>query len=413
MDIFAAALALYVLIPSADLNFATFLPVFLLALGAAMLSGAPGGVGPFELTLISMLPQVATPDIVCAIVTFRALYYAVPAVLAVAVIFTAKQFTSAPFQRQTLPHNTTAELGILAQNGGTVVASASSSIAVWKTTQTATQLFDPVSGSAVAALETLNAEAKAHNRLPCLYKCGPKMAMAARRQGWQVARIAQDCILPLASYDLEHSARRGLRRKLRKAQRAGVKVIQADVLPDAEMTALDAAWQDVQGPARGGTMGRFCPDYLHTQDVYLAYQNGKLIAFASFHEDTTSLCLDLMRHGPAVPDGTMHLIVQTAIASAQAAGKSRLSLAAVPDMSQWIIQTKALRGKFTNPGLAQFKNSFAPQHHPRYAAAPSRVALAIALADITAEVYGPRPLPPLHQTHKQDEDYEVALSAPP
>ena len=48
-----------------------------------MLSGAPGGVGPFELVLFSLLPSVPTPDLIAGIVVFRALYYAGPALIGV------------------------------------------------------------------------------------------------------------------------------------------------------------------------------------------------------------------------------------------------------------------------------------------------------------------------------------------
>lgn len=408
-DIGAAALALYILIPSDMLSFSVFLPVFLLALGAAMLSGAPGGVGPFELTLISLLPQVPTADLVAAIIAFRALYYALPALIAVIVIFATKR----PMPRTQRPsdpvRNLPAELGILAQNGGAIRQHPDARHALWHTTQTVTQLFDPLSGTPQQALNALEAEADATNRIACIYKCSARMAQTARANGWQVARIAQDCVLSLGTYDLTLPSRRGLRRKLRQAEKAGVRITKAAPLPIAEMAALDTAWQTTQGAARGGTMGRFCAEYLSRQEVFLAYQHGTLIAYASFHVDETSYCLDLMRHAPDVPQGTMHLILQTAIAGAQAAGKQHVSLAAIPDMPKWTAQTGPLRAHFTNPGLSQFKRSFAPSLIPKYAAAPTRTGLALALADITTEVFWPRPLQNPNTLHKQDEDYEVDL----
>ncbi len=418
LDLVAAALALFVLIPAPELTFAVFLPVFLLALGAAMLSGAPGGVGPFELTLIGLLPQVAPSDLIAAIVVFRGLYYACPAVLAVVCVFAPRRPVFQQDRREPVQtdHRLSAEQGILAQNGGRLLDHGTGSLALWTTTQTATMLFDPTPGTARDALTRIEAEARGRARTACVYKCGPRTALAARARGWAVVRIAQDCVIDLRAYDLADSRRSGLRRKLRKAEKAGVRVSRATSLPLDAMAAIDSAWQDAHGTARGGTMGRFCARYLATQDVYLAFLHDRLVAFVSFHRDAHAPCLDLVRHLPEVPDGTMHLLIQCAIEASRADNKAHLSLAAVPCPPAWTRRLGRLSRRFDNPGLRQFKAAFAPRYTPRYAAAPTPIALSIALADIASEVHRPRPigtgsaghtLPP----HDQDEEYEVALTA--
>jgi phosphatidylglycerol lysyltransferase len=414
LDLTAASLAFFVLIQTPELSFAGFLPVFLLALGADLLSGAPGGVGPFELTLITLLPQVPAAELVTAIVAFRAIYYAIPTVLAVLFILgsprTVRQNTSPLTPRIAL--QPVGERGILAQNGGAIHDHKKGSYALWNTSQTATLLFDPISGTVPPALNNLKAEARSRNKLACLYKCSAKTALTARLDNWPVLRIAQDCIIDLPNYDLSLPTRRGLRRKLRKAEKSGVTVIRANRLPISQMAAVDADWRRAHGPALGGTMGRFCPKYLQNQTVYLAYCETRLIAIASFHTDTASHCLDLMRHAGDMPDGTMHLIVQSALADAQRMGKGELSLAALPNFPNWVRHIGVLRHKTENPGLRQFKESFAPRHRAKYAAAPSWPALFIALADIAVEVHWPNPLRTTNQPHEQDEDYDVAMNGP-
>ena len=157
-------------------------------------------------------------------------------------------------------------------------------------------------------------------------------------------------------------------------------------------------------------MGRFYPTYVSQQEVFLAHHQGKLVAFTSFHADETTLCLDLMRHTADLPQGTMHLVVQTAIDAAISTEKTQVSLAAIPDMPAWTLRTGPFSKRFTNAGLGQFKRSFAPRFVPKYAAAPSRAALALGLADITVEVFWPQPLPVASKPHKEDEDYELALN---
>ena len=66
VDTCAAALALWVLLPDPP-GFATFLPVFLLALGAGLFAGTPGGVGPFELSLLALLPALPESDLFAAV----------------------------------------------------------------------------------------------------------------------------------------------------------------------------------------------------------------------------------------------------------------------------------------------------------------------------------------------------------
>ncbi|KIN61202.1 DUF2156 domain containing protein [Sulfitobacter noctilucae] len=423
LDVMAAALALFVLIPTPELHLASFLPVFLLALGAAMLSGAPGGVGPFELTLIGLLPQVPAADLITGIVVFRTLYYAVPALLAVALAFTARKPAQQPVSTNdpTPDFPLTAELGILAQNNGHVHTHEAGNFALWNTRQTSVLLFDPVTGGAVPALTELKAQAHSRVRTACLYKCGARQALAARMRGWAVMRIAQDCIVDLSAYNVSQPAFSGLRRKLRKAEKAGITVHRPQYLPLDEMTAIDAAWQAAHGRARGGTMGRFCPDYLATQDVYLAYRADVLVGYVSLHRHANRPCLDLVRHLPDLPDGTMHLLIHSAIMAAQAEGATHLSLAALPYFPDWIGRFGRLSRPFHNPGLRQFKSSFGPGLLPRYAAAPTPLGLAIALADIASEVHHPPPLAkrlpisgPVRHTrgvHKQDEEYDIALPA--
>ncbi|WP_386626111.1 phosphatidylglycerol lysyltransferase domain-containing protein [Sulfitobacter geojensis] len=415
LDVLAAALAFYILIPAPDLGFAAFLPVFLLALAAAMLSGAPGGVGPFELTLISLLPNVAPADLITAVLVFRTLYYAIPAVLAVLFVFCTKHAPPVAPAPPVPQGQQLAELGVLAQNGGIIRHHRTGSYALWFTQQTATLLFDPASGRAQASLADLKGQAASHALSPCIYKCGARTAVAARKSGWCVVQVAQDCVINLPAFDLSHPDKRGLRRKLRKAQMAGVTVTRAPsgTLPLQAMAAIDTLWQTAQGPARGGTMGRFCPDYLAVQDVYLAHLDGQLIAYASFHSDPSAPCLDLMRQLPDVPQGTMHLLVKTAIDAARTEGKPAFSLAAVPYLPAWSKYSGPFRRSFSNPGLRQFKAGFAPVYVPKYAAAPSAGSLVLALADIASEVHHPRPLPTFGAAHKQHEEYEVALECPP
>ncbi|KIN64940.1 DUF2156 domain containing protein [Sulfitobacter noctilucicola] len=415
LDILAAALALYLLCPTSDVAFAAFLPAFMLALGTGLVSGAPGGIGAFELTLLALLPQLPPAEMITGIMAFRLFYYAGPAIIAVAMVLRSP--SSPPDQRYAFvsparrPY--TGECAVLLQNGGRLAEHPEGSFALWHTRQTATLMFDPVEGSAKAALGRLCADAKSHGLIPFLYKGSARTALAARQKGWSVMRTAQEAVVDVASFDLNSPARRSLRRKLRKAQTAGVIVGRASQLPIAEMARIDALWQSGHGTARGGTMGRFCPAYLSRQEVFVAYRAEELIAFASFHYDARSMTLDLMRHQSSLPDGTMHALIAKALAYADKRNKMHVSLAAVPDLPHWMSRLPFVRARAEDHGLRQFKNSFATDLRPLYAAAPGPLSLALGLADIAFEVHAPAALKPYGPPHEQDEQYEFAFNTHP
>ncbi|MEP5729766.1 MAG: phosphatidylglycerol lysyltransferase domain-containing protein [Sulfitobacter sp.] len=409
LDVLTAGFALYLLIPTPELAFTEFLPVFLLALSAAMLSGAPGGVGPFELVLLGMMPQVPTVDLLAGICAFRGLYYAVPAILAV--YYLINPLKSGMDQAPQGPHQPiyAPEFDFLPQNGGEVVALNKGAVALLPTAQSLVQMGDCLGHPGYDTKAFLKRTAADQGRLPLLYKCNAQTAVSARQQGWKVLRLSRDAIVPLASFDLELPCRRRLRRILRKATSAGVTAQHVKALPITKMAELDETWQANHGGARGATMGRFCPHYLCRQEVFVAYQGAELIAFVTFHRNADTLHLDLMRHAQSIPDGTMHQLVQTALEYAKVEGLEKVDLAAVPTPPKWMYRWPDVVARFAPSGLYQFKNSFAPKWQPRYAAAPGWPSLIIGLADIALAIQHPRALETQALPHNQDEDYELDM----
>jgi len=79
-----AGLALFVLIPRADgLSAVWFVGIFLVAQIIAVASHVPGGVGVFESLMLLMLKsRVPTPDLIGALVAYRAIYYLLPLAIA-------------------------------------------------------------------------------------------------------------------------------------------------------------------------------------------------------------------------------------------------------------------------------------------------------------------------------------------
>ena len=82
-DLVVAAACMYVLLPThSNVSFADFLPSYLLAQVAAVLSHVPGGVGVLEVVLMHIVHGVEPEKLIGAIVVFRCFYYLIPLVIA-------------------------------------------------------------------------------------------------------------------------------------------------------------------------------------------------------------------------------------------------------------------------------------------------------------------------------------------
>lgn len=83
-----AAGVLYLLLPvKTALSFISFFGIYILALTAGLISTVPGGLGVFE-TVILLLrpPSVAAPDILGALMAYRAIYYFLPLIVALGLL---------------------------------------------------------------------------------------------------------------------------------------------------------------------------------------------------------------------------------------------------------------------------------------------------------------------------------------
>ena len=424
LDTLTAAAALWLLFPPEyALPFETLLPAFLLAYGAGLVSGTPGGVGAFEITLIALLPSVPEAPLLAAILAWRGVYFALPAVIGAgfAIRGPARRRRSRKLPpRPTLTrHAVRAEASLLVQ--GRLGLTAAGENQVWLSGRTAHCLIgmlDPISDDPhisgcdrKTAIAALIDAAKAESRLPVLYKCTARTAIAARQLGLILRPIAREAWLDPRLFTLATPARAGLRRKLRRAVTAGITTSHAHQ-NWADMAGINTEWAKNHGGERGFSMGQFDHGYLQGQRVYTAIAGGKPVAFISFHMTKHEWALDLMRHTKTMPDGTMQALVVAAITDCARQNIARLSLSAVPLASlatmpvTWFAKLvhRILGGNQT--GLAQFKSSFAPNWQTLYLSAPHRPGLVIAGAEIARAVHLPtRSLFAVHQDHAE---YEIA-----
>ncbi len=405
LDTGFAAFALWILLPGdTALSFTYLFPIYLACLGAALLSNTPGGVGPFEVTLLWAMQTQNVNDLLAGLIAFRLIYFALPACIAMLYLLRPMPAPRKGGTHISVARGLHAETPAGLQTGAPLMSQNGAMIgAMARTSQTTTALFDPALDPATS-LQALGKVAKHSATLPLFYKCSARNATALRKLGFCTARIAVDAVLPLTDCELNVPSRRSLRRKLRSAEKAGVTIDLLELSPEniAFAEQIDRDWQQNNGAARGFSMGRFEPAYLKAQVVIGAWQRGRLIAYISCHQGVDSWALDLLRAEPDVPSGTMHALVWYAAQMAKNDGYSNFSLASASCTDAPLIKAidkLSFRAPPNTAGLEQFKRSFAPDWHPLYAAAPNRFALWLGLWDIWQEVQDPPPLSRRNAAH--------------
>jgi phosphatidylglycerol lysyltransferase len=87
LDVVAAGLALWALLPHANVSFVTFVPVYAAAMLLGMIGHTPGGVGVFEAAMVFTLSgSVQTHQMVAALLAYRAIYFGVPLIVSAALL---------------------------------------------------------------------------------------------------------------------------------------------------------------------------------------------------------------------------------------------------------------------------------------------------------------------------------------
>lgn len=408
LDTAAAAMALYVLLPfHADLI--DVFALYLLALGAALISNTPAGVGPFDLTLLAGFAMVGTaPDtaaLMASLVAFRVVYYLTPALISLCVIGASLRrplqsngavFTPSEQDVESARQAKRSETLLIHHPKSSVLKQGfgGASWLVRRLDRTLVALFDPLMPPCPTHLDTLQSRARQTGHKAIIYKCSKGIAAMARAKGWQTLHIADEAEVPTApAPNMQGAQFRQLRRKLRKAQAAGVTIShRSQSTPIDDLIQVSAVWQANGKPERGFSMGQMAPEWIARQRVYSAHHAGQTIGFVSFHHSKEHWTLDLMRLRPDAPDGTMHALIRAALTDAKNRGIASVSLAAAPRAANGdtaptaTFAQKVLASASKGDGLRQFKQSFAPDWQPLYACAPSKTALLFGGAEVARRI---------------------------
>ena len=270
-------------------------------------------------------------------------------------------------------------------------------------------LFDPVGAPAQwpELVWRFIELAHAHGGRPAFYQVRPQTLPLYLDAGLNVYKLGEAAQVPLAEFTLQGPRRANLRQGVNRAEREGLQfevVAAAEVatlLPD--LRAVSDAWlNEHAAQEKRFSLGAYDEAYITRQPVAVVRRAGAMIAFATLwcppRRDEVSL--DLMRHLPNCPNGTMDFLFVRLMQHFQAAGFQRFDLGMAP-MSGMIAHPLATRWhrlgrlvfehgeRFYNfRGLRSFKDKFDPLWEPRYLAAPGGLAPLLALTDTAALISG-------------------------
>ncbi|WP_152616528.1 bifunctional lysylphosphatidylglycerol flippase/synthetase MprF [Sphingomonas sp. ERG5] len=246
----------------------------------------------------------------------------------------------------------------------------------------------------------------AHGRL-CFYQASNELLPLLIEMGLQVMKYGDEAQVDLATFTLEGPASKSLRHSTRKAESAGLSF---DIVPAAgvpaivpELRTVSDAWLgDKGGHEKYFSVGRFDPAYLARFDCAVLRQEGRIVAFANIWttRNRAELSVDLMRHLPDTPYGTMDLLFVRLMQWGAANGYTRFNLGMAPLSGLtgrrlaplWSRIGHAIYGHgealYGFSGLRSFKAKFQPAWVPRYVATMPGLATPWAMINLVGLIGG-------------------------
>ncbi len=157
------------------------------------------------------------------------------------------------------------------------------------------------------------------------------------------------------------------------------------------------AWLAQRGHReKGFSLGFWNEPYLERHDFAVVRHNGRIVAFANVWKSTAAATysLDLMRHVPDAPDGTMDYLMTRLLEQAQTDGFKwfNLGMAPLSGLSEHRLASRWARlaglifrygdRLYNFEGVRIFKSKFKPEWRPKYLAYEHSLRLPQTLLDI-------------------------------
>lgn len=242
-----------------------------------------------------------------------------------------------------------------------------------------------------------------HGGRAAFYQVRPQHLSAYLDAGLRAFKLGEYAFVSLPEFTIKGPKRANLRQGVNRAEREGLSfaVIDPPQVSEAipQLREVSNEWlKEYNAREKGFSLGVFKDDYLSRQPIAVVRHRERIVAFANVlcTQLQDEVSVDLMRHRPDAPYGTMDFMFVKLLLHYQGLGYRRFGLGMAPMSgmanhelaSRWHRFGRLLfdRGeRFYNfRGLRNFKEKFDPVWEPRYLAAPSGLAPLLALTDVAA-----------------------------
>ena len=269
-------------------------------------------------------------------------------------------------------------------------------------------LGDPAGAGLAGAIREFREYAYQYNRVPVFYQVDEEHVHHYHDTGFALLKLGERAFVSLPELSLRGKAGAELRTALNRGARLGLDVeIMQPPYDDAlwsELARVSRAWLDDKHHAeKGFSLGPFERGYLEWAPIAVVRQSGRVIAFASLmpgYGQRRELSIDLMRHLPDTPNGTMDFMFVKLMQHAQEQGYQYFDLGMAPlsgvGETSWSRRDERLlrlvyelgTSWYNYKGLRRYKEKFNPQWRSLYLAWPHDRAVHPILIDLAVLVAG-------------------------
>ena len=246
-----------------------------------------------------------------------------------------------------------------------------------------------------------------HDGWCVFFEVRPEQRALYAELGLTLTPLGEEARVKLPAFSLDTPAHRDLRQACAKLRRAGCRfeIVATEAVPPLLPTleAISQAWLARKATSeKGFSNASFDRDYLARFPAAIVRRGDEIVAFANlwFGAQREELSVDLMRHRPDAPNGTMDLLFSELLLWGRAQGYRWFNfgmaplagLHAHPEPSAWTragaFVYRHAEHFYNFEGLRRYKAKYGPVWTPLYLASPGGLALAPVLVDVTALIAG-------------------------
>ncbi|WP_097459264.1 bifunctional lysylphosphatidylglycerol flippase/synthetase MprF [Mangrovitalea sediminis] len=271
-------------------------------------------------------------------------------------------------------------------------------------------LGDPVGPDALIdqAIREFREFADRHDRVPVFYEVDEDRLHHYHDCGFRLFKLGEEALVPLTDFTLSGKRKGDLRAAVNRAEREGLTFdILEHPLPESlwqQLQQISDAWlQERQGAEKGFSLGAFTRDYLEASPIAVVRRQDDIIAFANLmpgYGQKYEFSVDLMRHVPDAPGGTMDFLFVRLMEYGRDQGYTYFNLGMAPlagvGDTPYAFRSERLASlayKYGNrlynyKGLRRYKDKFSPEWRGAYLAYPHGRNVQTLLLDIAALVAG-------------------------